>query len=121
MVLTPTPPGRCPTSLVLGLFQAFPVHLQMKPGCSGHASEAMPGARMPGPETDTVCAVLETHRRTPTNPQLCTQIPRDSGAVDAKTPFLTYHCGKHLNSGQPLVGKALGKVTPIWLREGKVV
>ena len=34
-------------------------------------------------------AVLETHERTPTHLQLCTRIPCDSGAVDAKTPFLT--------------------------------
>ena len=44
LVLTPTPPGHCPTILVLGFFQAFPVHLQIKPGCSGHASEVMPVA-----------------------------------------------------------------------------
>lgn len=26
------------------VFQAIPVHLQVKPGCSGHTSEGMPGA-----------------------------------------------------------------------------
>lgn len=40
------------------VFQAIPVHLQIKPGCSGHTSEAMLELRTLGPEIDTVCARL---------------------------------------------------------------